>query len=256
MKVLNPILSIKTIMCIRLIGGLYYKISSNRLITALAKAYCVLVSVAMISVGVTVLMNQNLFNDTIRLSLQLILYMANYLVNFFCNSENFLVFINSIRKIDDNATLDDVIPVSRILFVVLLVVRFSSHVIFCSAATFPCIKVFLAADLVAITSHFTRIMMFEILGNRIKFIRKRFERKLTVRRIEDGEEIVVVKLRKCMKAYTSLLNTAHKTDAMMKPLVTNLYFTSFGSWHHWRDITYRSLISFFNKIKHMLLVIN
>lgn len=220
MDAIKSILSIKNIMYFRIIGGLYYKVSSNKIIIGLLKTYCVFISVTILTRTIISLLDSNTNTTIIRVSLQLLMYQTNFLVNILFETENFDDFLNKIKEIDvmihHNEKIDQ-IPVSRTLLIVGLCVRISSHLKFCTF-TF-CDPTVLLIDLAIILSHFTRIMTFEILWHRMQLLCKHFDQELNIARMEpDGA--IVERLRNCMIAYKKILNTTERSEATMKPLVS------------------------------------
>ncbi|KAF9817547.1 hypothetical protein SFRURICE_014686 [Spodoptera frugiperda] len=219
MDAIKSILSIKNIMYFRIIGGLYYKVSSNKIITGLLKTYCVFISVTILTRTTISLLDTNTNTTIIRVSLQLLMYQTNFLVNILFETEHFDDFLNKIKETDVMIHYNekfDPIPVSRTLLIAGLCVRISSHLKFCTF-TF-CDPTVLLIDLAIILSHFTRIMTFEIIWHRMQLLCKHFDQQLNIARMEpDGA--IVERLRNCMIAYKKILNTTERSEATMKPLI-------------------------------------
>lgn len=218
----------------RLLGGLYYNLSSNRFVSLAAKVYCVFItSIVAYYFGVY------LITMTLETFFFVVFHYAQYiisaLVDILTNSGYFLNFMTTLENIDfplGSKPKDD-IAFSRCLFVGILIIKIVGTVFFCSAYSehFSClqglsvhISVFVI-DLIVDLSHLTRIMMFESLSCRIVILRKRIERELSVaRRFECSEKFMEKNLRKNLIAYNNLLNTTRQCDAPMKFMVNECLF--------------------------------
>lgn len=219
-------MSVQTIMLSRLFGGLYYNVNQNRLVTLAVKIYCVCFATILIISCQTIFTWMD-FTQKIDFSLLVTLYVTNVVINLFSNGEYFTHFLKEIRKIDLalGINLNDKIPLSTILYVIVLLVKLFTFVLYCTHNTcstkWSHVMRVGILEFVTNISNLTRIMMFELVLYRMVELRKRVEHDLSViKRFEDGEKDIEKNLRKNMIIYKNLIKTTQKT-VPMKPLVNN-----------------------------------
>lgn len=226
--IIKSVISIHTIMLIRLFFGFYYKISSSIFVDILERAYC-LALVILLNLHSYLLTNLFFFPGKLRYGLQSTVHAINVITNLLFSSENLFEFMKRIKNVSQRLNLSDVIPFSRIFFIFLLLGKFIGHIFYGYRTSDNLLDLFSPGTLALIfelsqhASNFTRIIMFEILWHRMTMLRKELERDLsTARRFEEREEVMRKKLRSCLKTYKNLLNTTHATDLPMKFMVNYL----------------------------------
>lgn len=226
---LRSLVSIKTMMTVRLLGGIYCDISTNRLITLVAKLYCAFISTTLVYFFGANLLSLS-FRDMIFLVTSFMHYVTSVIVNFLTNGEYFLKFFTALEKIDFllGTKPQDDIAFSRMLFTGMLMNKIVRTVVFClvSVEYYNCLsQVFMTTvgfviDLSVDLSNFTRIIMFETMWCRMVLLRKRFERELSeARRFKSGE-MNHDHLRKCLVIYNNLVKSNLQCDVPMKFMVS------------------------------------
>lgn len=216
---------ITPILLFRLLGGLYYPVGSKRQIHLAAKLFCVM-TVLCVTFNY---IKQTLKAPTINLIsriIQLTQYLGNFTIAIIFNGENFMNLLNNIRIIDvvlDFRPTHDVLFSSllwilalscRVAAVFLLWVNYFNYVLPISLVA----EVWL--ECTVCSSHFTRIMTFELLWSRMKALRKRFEIDMsTMRRFETSDKHIKEEINKCIMIYQQLLNILHQTKFPFKVLV-------------------------------------
>lgn len=223
----------RTIMFVRLLTGLYYKVSPNPRIQLAARVYCILCTAASIQMYLLILLpvyKSDIVAD-INIALLVIIYIISVIVNFVYDGENYFLFKNELMKMNHMLSFKSMerITCSKLLFTVILLTKLSNVMYVFGTKGFSIDTIWYSSAIIVIPLalmllHITKIMMFESLHYRMKILRKRFERVLSVaRRFEVGEYIVRGNLYKCMNIYRNLLRTVELSDTPMKLMVnTNL----------------------------------
>ncbi|CAB3255179.1 unnamed protein product [Arctia plantaginis] len=218
-------LSIRALMFVRLMTGLYFCVSSVRFVTLVARLYVVFYVTVQLQYYSNVVFDAD-FRTIIDYGFMLFQFIVTALVNFLLDGEYIFNFLREIRKIDYsmNNVVNDEIPMFRVILIFVILVKICVaitgcfiHKLYRSWRFF--ITYYVPTTSVAFTN-VTRIMMFESLCHRMKAVRKRLERELSVaHRVEEGDDAMVHNLRNCMIIYKNILNTVHETEMPMKILV-------------------------------------
>lgn len=223
--------TIRVIMFVRLLVGLYYNISSRTPVRLAARAYCGLCFILCLKYYFFILqLSAN--NPDYTLFLMDVVVLCSYslivVINFIYDGEYFLQFRDNILDLDISLNIQqlDDIKISKLIFVVILVQKLCGAVNYCifigSLCSEAIISVFVTSFIrVSIAvSIVTHIMLFESVYHRMKLLRKRFERDLSVvRRFEDGEHAMTENLYTCMYIYKTMLHTVEVSNTPMKIMV-------------------------------------
>ncbi|PZC72857.1 hypothetical protein B5X24_HaOG200871 [Helicoverpa armigera] len=218
----------KIIIAIRLICGFYYKISTNKVVNALVRAYCVSIATTVI-----VIIIYEWFISLDRSAVKILvfsstLYSLNIFVDFCSNRENFMLFVKYIRQpISQDMQLVVNTPITAILLISTLCLRVFSHIkyqydngiwfAFISEET-----LMLVLDILQYVSISQKMMMFELLWRKMAALRNHLERDLSsARRYETREDLLKNKLKACVDIYNNILNSTREIDAQTKFLVIN-----------------------------------
>ncbi|PZC72858.1 hypothetical protein B5X24_HaOG200872 [Helicoverpa armigera] len=113
-------------MVFRLLCGFYFKISSNKIITVLVRAYCLFIG-ATIVLGTIVYISQL---EAILISILNVTNIINVVTDCFFYGENFTAFLQKITKLDISGDLEGQIdtPVTMFILLFTLFVRLCNHI--------------------------------------------------------------------------------------------------------------------------------
>lgn len=212
MNLIKSILSVKSIMIFRLVTGMYFDISKNKIVTILAKAYCVLVAIV-----INVLFYKGYeirITDPINLFLQHIIFNSNVISNLLSKGEYLFKFLNTISYEDNE------IPISRLITILIVLEKITS-LVYIGLTNFNVLFLsFITVDMIVHLSNIARIIRFEIFCHRMAELRRNVEEDLSAaRRFEDGEEVMMEKLKKCLDDYLRLLDVMNESNGASKFLV-------------------------------------
>nr|XP_049692691.1 uncharacterized protein LOC126053769 [Helicoverpa armigera] len=226
MSIIQADIFTKIIIVLQLICGFYWKISSNKVVNALVRAYCVSITATVI-----VIITYEWFVTLYRSVASIVVfaatfYFVNIFVDLFSNGENFMKFIKNIRQpITQDIRSSVNTPITAILLISTICIRVFSHLKFqydngmwnplISEAT-----LILVIDIILYVSNSQRIMMFELLWRKMAALRNHLERDLSsARRYETREDLLKNKLKACVKIYNNILNSTRMIDAQTKFLM-------------------------------------
>ncbi|PZC79046.1 hypothetical protein B5X24_HaOG201027 [Helicoverpa armigera] len=234
---LKSVITIKTLMAIRLgISGLYFPITSNKIISLLLKIYCAIFTITVMYYILTCTYGLPFRYNLTSYSI-LTMYFANVIHTVFHNGDgeylkNFFVAINKI-DLAIGERPDDEIKISRLIFIVVfLVMRTTGMVIYCQSEYKKYCSLLrsllLAGLFVSIAGqwcHTSYIMMFESVYHRMRLLRKRFENRLSAsRQFEADEKVMENQLRQCLDIYKNLLGVTGLYGARIKIMVITQLF--------------------------------
>ncbi|PZC81893.1 hypothetical protein B5X24_HaOG200905 [Helicoverpa armigera] len=218
-------------MVARLMVGFYWKTSSNKLVNASVKTYCVIIAIVLNILSINFITSEdehiptiNLINMAFVICLYDIIVIVNlcyageYLEDFFDKLEN--------PAVPQDMEAGDKLIVTTAVIIFCLTTRFIS----CSKYIY---ETYIALNNTAIDIHclllimqiinpisnFTRIMVFELLWRRMAMLRKSLQQDLTTARIFREEEILKMKLRTFLMKYQLILDTVNKIKHPIQFLV-------------------------------------
>ncbi|PZC86167.1 hypothetical protein B5X24_HaOG200900 [Helicoverpa armigera] len=219
---------IKVILIYRILSGYYWKISSNKLVSVLLRIYCLFIATAFLCSMYQFYLFVSI-PGKIHMCCICYLFSINVATNLIFNGDNFVYFLQEIRNVNipRHIGCGDKIPITTVLIILTIFLRIGSRIQFddhthidIMQGVFSIQNFSLTFDFLYYSSYLTRIMMFELLWQRITMLRKCLEQDLSIaRRFEDGEQLLRNNLRACLKIFRSLVNTTRVCDAPMKLLV-------------------------------------
>ncbi|KAH9638268.1 hypothetical protein HF086_013706 [Spodoptera exigua] len=226
-KILKTVISAKTFLFLRLLGGHYSKISSNRLVCAVGVVYCTMFSVYA-AMHMLELLARNMTPTSIQTISSVTLYLSS-VVTSLRYPEYFQVYLSDMADIDillrGKSELD--IPFTRFLFLAILVTQVSlvgpyiilgyleneekiqvSNFLFVGYFVLQCGIIYLTA-----------IMVFEILWYRVRKFREYLEKHLLQLCRAQDERTAADDIYKCMLLYQTILEAFKKTNAPTKTAI-------------------------------------
>ncbi|PZC81894.1 hypothetical protein B5X24_HaOG200906 [Helicoverpa armigera] len=218
-------------MVARLMAGFYWKTSSNKLVTALVKTYCVTIATAFNIMSITFITSEDehipLLNQ-FYLAFVLCLYDIIVVVNLRYAGEYIEDFLD---KMENPAVPQDteagdkfVVSIAVIMFCLTTRFMFYSKLLYKSLIDPSDLSIsrnfiLLIMQMIHPVSNFTQIMMFELIFRRMAMLRQSLQQDVTNTRIFGGEEILKMKLRTYLMKYQLILDTINKTKQPVKYLV-------------------------------------
>ncbi|KAF9421762.1 hypothetical protein HW555_002443 [Spodoptera exigua] len=226
-KILKTVISAKTFLFLRLLGGHYSKISSNRLVCAVGVVYCTMFSVYA-AMHMLELLARNMTPTSIQTISSVTLYLSS-VVTSLRYPEYFQVYLSDMADIDillrGKSELD--IPFTRFLFLAILVTQVSlvgpyiilgyleneekiqvSNFLFVGYFVLQCGIIYLTA-----------VMVFEILWYRVRKFREYLEKHLPQLCRAQDERTAADDIYKCMLLYQTILEAFKKTNAPTKTAI-------------------------------------
>lgn len=228
----KTIISVKTIMFMRLLGGLYYKISSNRMVCVIVALYCVAVCSFITSSVFEILVIASPA-VVVKAVTGLTTYYSCVIISLLTGSLYFDAYLTDMETIDIllGVRPDIDVPVSRLLFLADITFELSVTLPFywfmvedgASASAqinfFKLSYFVLSCDLTS----FTRIMMFELLWTRVRKFRQYLVSTLSRASTLQGSEDARNSMRQCMLIYKKIMDTIKKLGIPVKSIVCSSF---------------------------------
>lgn len=224
---------INIIMFIRLFIGLYSEIKTSFTFKMTGAVYCICFAVFSTYVHILLIKANNLSDkDLIGFINRLVFYTIIVLVSLCSNGEHFYEYLEGLYQIDFASCLKvkkfDPLFSTSIFFVIVLgnICRFVNLIIIISANQYwlVIIIVFNAFLLLLAvhSNHMTRIIVFELLWNRMKVLRKTMESQLhfTPNIIDRDVKQHITKLEKYLNVYKMWLDNLRNVSHASKLLVS------------------------------------
>ncbi|PZC81895.1 hypothetical protein B5X24_HaOG200907 [Helicoverpa armigera] len=231
-------------MVARLMVGFYWKTSSNKLVNALVKTYCVTIATVFNIMSITYITNEDEHiptANTIYMAFVICLYDIIVVVNLFYTGEYLEDFFD---KMENPAIAQDMEAGDK-LIVTTAVIIFSLTTKFITGSIYIYEKftltntsknfILLIMQIINPISNFTRIMVFELLWRRMAMLRKSLQQDLTSARMFEGEEIFKTKLRTSLIKYQLILDTLKKIKHPIQFLVIVSFMNYVKSSYHMPD---------------------
>ncbi|PZC83362.1 hypothetical protein B5X24_HaOG200816 [Helicoverpa armigera] len=234
-KFLEPLMSVKTIMLIRISGGFYHKISSNKLISCITALYCLAIT-AFLSVNLLTL-NYPSYFILVKNYVGFLIYYLLVGICLLTDSGYFQNFLNEIKKIDHmlGASSNIKVPISSFLLLGIITGVTGMDVLYVIYEvennrqekgffiTLFCMSLLVQTCAIA---NYTNVMAFELLWYRMRIFKQFLENTLKREFRSQDEEIKINAVRNCMVLYQRILDTVNKNNLPMK-LLTFVLVTKF-----------------------------
>ncbi|KAF9803921.1 hypothetical protein SFRURICE_000459, partial [Spodoptera frugiperda] len=230
-KSLKVIISVKTILFIRLLGGFYFKVNSNIFIRFIACTYCVICLILSTLLVITIVCRYTL---SISLQIKVLSNIAKYwisaIISLTTNAEKYQSLLTSLAEIDPQLGVrsDTDIPISRLILLFSLTSEFI--VIIWNAINYsnsfsigmvlvPCYFYMI------VIIHFTRVIIFESVWYRVRNLKKRLEYMLSQVYAGRSDKNIRNEIKNCMFIYKKIFEVLQKNLPMkIMVLVTVLTF--------------------------------
>ncbi|XP_035431190.2 uncharacterized protein LOC118263363 [Spodoptera frugiperda] len=231
----KTVISPKTILFLRLLGGQYSKICSNRLVCAVTAVYCIVFS-CYAPVQMLMLLARSLTPTSVQSTAAVTIFLSSALTSFWY-PEYFQIFQNDMAAIDivlrGKSELD--IPLTRVLLIAVVVSHVSTIVPFAingvleGRAEFQISKFLFVAYFVLQNgiTYLMAVMVFEILWYRVRKFREHLENYLPrVCRAQDVQA-ATEDICKCLLLYQNILEAFKKTNVPIKIAILTATAASF-----------------------------
>lgn len=221
-KFFKLILTFQTVMCTRLLVGLFYSVSDNTTIRIFARLYCLCCFALVLRCSIERTIEDGIYFTGLS---SLFSYTITVIINLIYSGELIHNFVDKIKRIDDllEVKMRDEIPLTRIVFVFVIMSKALTSIGLYNTQKFETVD-FITYNLFSFgisLSNLTRIMLFESVCLRMKLLRKRFKLGLSAtRRFEDGEAVLIENLNNCLIIYKNIVITIKETEIPMKSLVS------------------------------------
>lgn len=227
----NAIVNI--VMYTRFVLGIYSELSKSIVFAVVARLYCLFTIFSIIFIKYRM---QILYPAPIKILItslhQIVLYSLIAVVSMLSNGEHFYDYVNGIDKIDSKLILNSakyefLITLSVFVYVILIYTFCFIYMI--NKDSFGGITFFyVAMTLVYVASglsHLVRLMMFEILWNRMKSLRLLMEKYIDFSKPVSNNEVeeYISKIEDYLKVYSNLLDNlkcaGHASKLMVRKIV-------------------------------------